>query len=199
MSRRSPRARWLAAITAVLVLHAAAGLALLSVRPTLPFAPEPRVFEVTLLAPVPRPQLAAETRSTAQAGAAGAAGAPTVLSARPGEAAPATAPVVAAVSEAPDAAAQARFRSALRSRVGCASPEAWGLTQDEREACLERLAQGAAEAPYRPPVLEEDKQRAFDAAAARKAAYRAYKESTSPPLGIDTTGGGPVMNPLPDP
>ncbi|WP_375268920.1 hypothetical protein [Phenylobacterium sp.] len=196
MSRGSPRARWLVAITAVLVLHAAAGLALLSVRPTLPFAPEPRVFEVTLLAPVPRPQLAAETRSTAQAGAAGA---PTVLSARPGAAAPATAPVTAAVSEAPDAAAQARFRSALRSRVGCASPEAWGLTQDEREACLERLAQGAAEAPYRPPVLEEDKQRAFDAAAARKGAYRAYKESTSPPLGIDTTGGGPVMNPLPEP
>ena len=122
-----------------------------------------------------------------------------MLSARPGEAAPATPPVAAAAPDGTTGSDETRMRAALRSRVGCASPDAWGLTRDEREACLARLAQGAAEAPYRAPVLEDDKQRAFDAAAARKAAYRAYKESTSPPLGIDTTGGGPVMNPLPEP
>jgi len=195
MSRRSPHARWLAASAAVLVLHGLAGLALLSVRPTLPFAPEPRVFEVTLLAPTAQPQRTPEPRSAPPAAAADAR---KVLSAPPGRAAPATPPVTTA-PEAPGSESQARMRSALRSRVGCAAPDAWGLTREERDACLERLAEGAAEAPYHPPVLTDEKQQAFDAAAARKAAYRAYKESTSPPLGIDTTGGGPVMNPLPDP
>ena len=196
MSRRSTPVRWLAAAMAALVLHGLVALALLSVRPTLPAAPEPRIFEVALVAPVARPSRPLRNRpQTARAPARG----PGVLSAPSGERAPLTPSVVSRDVPDADQAAEARMRAALRARVGCASPEAWGLTRNERDACLERLAQGAAEAAYRPPVIADDKQRAFDAAAARKAAYRAYKDSTTPPLGIDTTGGGPVMNPLPDP
>ena len=198
MRGRPAAVRWLAAGVAVLVLHAAAGLALLSVRPTLPFAPEPRVFEVALLTPNSRPSPPHAPRR-ASAAAAVSSGPRDVLSARPGSPAPATPPVVSTTEEATDKTTEARMRAALRSRIGCAAPEVWGLTAEERDACLERFAQGAAEALYRPPALDDRKQQAFDAAAARKAAYRAYKESTAPPLGIDTTGGGPVMNPLPDP
>jgi len=46
--------------------------------------------------------------------------------------------------------------------------------------------------------MNSDKQDALEQAAARRRADRAYRESTTPPLGTDTTGGGPAMNPLPD-
>ena len=60
------------------------------------------------------------------------------------------------------------------------------------------FASGAETAPYRPPLLASDKQQALERAGARKAADRAYRESMTPPLGTDTTSGGPVMNPLPE-
>ena len=46
--------------------------------------------------------------------------------------------------------------------------------------------------------MDGDKQRGLEQAAARKAADRAYRDSVTPPLGIDTTGGGGTMNPLPE-
>jgi hypothetical protein len=92
----------------------------------------------------------------------------------------------------------ARLRSALRQAFGCSQPDMARLNETEREACLARFAEGADAAPYRPPLMDADKLRGLDQAAARKAADRAYREATTPPLGIDTTGGGPAMNALPE-
>ena len=97
-----------------------------------------------------------------------------------------------------DQAQAARVRAALRQTFGCTQPDMARLSETERADCLERFARGAEGAPYRQPLMDEAERRDLDRAGARKAADRAYRNAVTPPLGIDTTGGGPVMNPLPD-
>lgn len=66
-------------------------------------------------------------------------------------------------------------QAALRARVGCANPDAAGLTRAERVACEEMLGRGAAEAPFLGLGLGRDKARELDAAGARKESDYKYK------------------------
>ncbi|RAK52464.1 hypothetical protein DJ021_18385 [Phenylobacterium hankyongense] len=61
-------------------------------------------------------------------------------------------------------------RSALRTTFGCTEAQMAGLSQSERERCLETLGRGARDAPFLPPGagLSRDKRAAFDKAAADK-------------------------------
>ena len=77
--------------------------------------------------------------------------------------------------------------------MGCANPNL--LTKAERERCLERLGAGAKDAPYYEPPMSRDKRKAFDEAAARKQAYRKYKEANLP---TGVSPGGLEMKPLPE-
>jgi len=71
------------------------------------------------------------------------------------------------------------LRATLRaSPVGCANPDAVGLTRAEREACFEQLGEGAKTAPFQGLGLARDKQEAFDRAAEHKEACRAYRDSS---------------------
>jgi hypothetical protein len=72
-------------------------------------------------------------------------------------------------------------RTVLRhSAVGCANAQAVGLNRAERDFCDERFAKAAKGVEFTGLGLAPDKQRAFDAAAARKEADRNYKESYGP-------------------
>jgi len=78
---------------------------------------------------------------------------------------------------------------ALRSRVGCASPDL--LSREEREACDDRLAAGARDAPYLGEGIDREKARAFDATAARKAADARYRSAPpTPPSAPGRQGSG---------
>lgn len=78
---------------------------------------------------------------------------------------------------------------ALRSRVGCANPTL--LSREEREACNDRLAAGARDAPYLGGGLGREKARTFDAAAARKAADARYRAAPpTPPSAPGRAGSG---------
>jgi hypothetical protein len=71
-------------------------------------------------------------------------------------------------------------RTVLRqSAVGCANPNAVGLTRAERDLCDEHLGKGAKDAPFIGLGLAADKQRAFDAAAAKKESDHRYKYGPS--------------------
>ena len=189
--------RTLAAAALVATLHLVAFLALTRVAPESPVFGEGPIFEVVLAPPLaalrrrPEPRPTAPNRPDPR---------PSAL--RRGEvdsAAPAPLPFSASPEADPEAIAQAaRLRSALRQTFGCSQPDMSRLNEAEREACLARFAAGAETATYRPPLMDADKRRGLDQAATRKAADRAYRDSVTPPLGIDTTGGGPVMSPLPD-
>lgn len=110
---------------------------------------------------------------------------------------PAPSPVL---PPAPPPAVNAQVRNALRGgAVGCANPSL--LSRDERVACEEKLGRGAKNAPFYEPPMDADKRSAFAAAAARKEAYRKYKEGNVPPgtgVGDGLTGGGPQMKALPE-
>jgi hypothetical protein len=70
------------------------------------------------------------------------------------------------------------LRTALRSSpVGCADPDAVGLTRAEREHCYAELGKGAKSAPFPGLGLEAAKQREFDRSAAHKEACRAYRDN----------------------
>jgi hypothetical protein len=189
--------RTLAAVALVATLHLVAFLALTRMAPDSPRFTEGPIFEVVLA-----PPLAALRRRSDPQPAAPNRPEPRPSALRRGEAdsaAPVISPFNASPEADPEAIAQAaRLRSALRQTFGCSQPDMSRLNEAEREACLARFAAGAETATYRPPLMDADKRRGLDQAAARKAADRAYREATSPPLGIDTTGGGPGMNPLPD-
>lgn len=188
--------RTLAAAGLVVGLHLVAFLVLTRVAPGQLTRQEGPVFEVMLA-----PPLAALRRRPPQGAAPPIRGEsrPTLGSRREGRPSEAPPVVGQGVQTEPDDEAQAdRLRSALRQTFGCSQPAMARLNEAEREACLARFAAGAETATYRPPLMDADKQRGLERAAARKAADRAYRESVTPPLGIDTTGGGPVMNPLPD-
>ncbi|MGQ3018742.1 hypothetical protein [Phenylobacterium sp.] len=190
--------RTLAAAGLVVILHLAAFLALTRMAPDAPTPGDGPIFEIMLA-----PPLAALRRRPDRSPEA-----PIRVAQRPttpprdipgDSAAAAPFPLRPAPAVEPEAAAQAaRLRRALRQTFGCSQPDMSRLNEAERPACLERFARGAETAPYRPPLMDGDKQRGLDQAAARKAADRAYRDSVTPPLGIDTTGGGGTMNPLPD-
>ncbi len=84
-----------------------------------------------------------------------------------------------------------QLSAALRRGLGCANIAGVGLTQAERDACLERLGKGAAETAYIPPGFSKAKQALQDDAAARRKAYRDYRNGQIPPglSNSDAAGG----------
>ena len=121
---------------------------------------------------------------------------PTVQPARPAAAPGPVAMHPAPLPESP----KSDLKTALRgSPVGCANPDAVGLTRAERAACLEQLGKGAKTAPFPGLGLAREKQTAFDAAAAAKEARRRDLEAP-PPAGPEQAGAsGPVWRQPPDP
>lgn len=118
------------------------------------------------------------------------------------EAAPAQAPAVLRPAPLPQGGQKEELRLTLRrSAIGCANPEAAGLSRDEREACNEQIGKGAGAAPFKGLGLPGAKQQALDRAGARKEADRRYREAP-PPAGMnDPTGysGQPWQpRPMPD-
>ena len=194
IDRRKGAARVAAAILA-LAAHVLLLLALAPRPPAPPTGASP-TFSVHLMDLTP--PAAAPRRS--QPAAPGPAGGPTTAVAADVLARPATSAdagmglsVDVDIEAAASAAVLAR---ALRRRSGCAHAEFLDLSPAEREACAARLAAGAASATYRPPLVDRRRRLELEAAAQERAAYRDYRHASQPPLGIDTTGGGPVMNPL---
>lgn len=189
--------RHLAAAALVAVLHLIAFLVLTQMAPRPPALREGPIFEVVLTRPLAAPRPREPRRSELAIRRRRA-----LPPAMPADGRPALAtPSPPALPPEPNTLAQAqaaRLRSALRQTFGCSQPDISRLNEAEREACLARFAAGAESAPYRPPLMDKDKQQGLEQAGARRRADRAYRESVTPPLGIDTTGGGPVMNPLPD-
>ncbi|WP_374473167.1 hypothetical protein [Phenylobacterium sp.] len=94
--------------------------------------------------------------------------------ATPGEAAAAPGPALAA-GPAPD------LSGALRSRLGCASPQA--LSRAERAACEERLGRGAAQAAYIPAPIDPAKRAYYEAVAQAKAPDGAPTPQSAPGRG----------------
>jgi hypothetical protein len=134
-----------------LVLAAVANLAILSMLGLpghglrrAPAGLSPRTVEISLApwfaprlnsaAAAPPPKSAAPIRPSI----APAPSAPTVESAMP----------AAGGGTAPAPAAGALAATLRRGDVGCAHPEAPWMTQSDRDACRDRLAAGAAKAPY---------------------------------------------------
>ena len=70
--------------------------------------------------------------------------------------------------------------AALRRGLGCANITT--LSREERDGCLERLGAEADKVAPLPLGMPAGKQRAFDAAAAHKAACRKYREGMPPGL-----------------
>lgn len=86
-----------------------------------------------------------------------------------------------------DDAISANVRNALRgSLVGCANAAALGYTREERERCEDRLSAGAKQAAFPGLGMEADKNSDLARAAARKEAYRRYRDAGVPP---GTAGG----------
>lgn len=75
--------------------------------------------------------------------------------------------------------------------VGCETPTLVGMTLAERDRCAERLGAGAKTAAYLGQGLSRDKQGLLDQAAARKEAYRKYRDAPIPPgLSTSDAAGG---------
>lgn len=84
-----------------------------------------------------------------------------------------------------------QLSAALRRGLGCANIASTGLSQAERDACLERLGQGAKDAPHFRSGLSAGKQVLQDAADARRKTYRDYREGPIPPgLSRSDAAGG---------
>jgi hypothetical protein len=79
-----------------------------------------------------------------------------------------------------------QLSAALRRGLGCANFASASLSQADRDACLERLGEGAKDAPYLRSGLSAGKQALQDAADARRKAYRGYREGPIPP-GLSTS------------
>lgn len=104
-------------------------------------------------------------------------------------AAPAPGPKTAPTTRPPDPIA-ARARAALRGRLGCANANLLNLSAAEREACEDRLAAGAREAPFTGLGTNRDKARELAAAAARRDADFRYKRGLpGPPVPVPPGAG----------
>jgi hypothetical protein len=88
----------------------------------------------------------------------------------------------------------ANARNALRSKLGCDSAS---LSRVEREACMDRFADGSRDAPFVGLGIDRDKAAGLDAAAARRERDFKYQrgiKTPSPPTagaGWDTYRGPP--------
>jgi hypothetical protein len=150
------------AVVASILIHAIAFWALLQNQPTAPLF-EDRATEVFLIpsreptaqpeitpyrAPLPRvrtPRTSAPSpRRLELPPDARAVGKPS-LPAAPPEAAP------------PQQGLNPGIARSLRRRMGCQQADFMGLTQAEREACLDALAAGSKTAPLYPVVSQKDK------------------------------------------
>lgn len=195
--------RFLGAAALVTAVHMAALLALARMAPDLPQMQEGPRFMVVLAPPITAPQRRPrqlpeppERRATGPPGHLGGRG---ISHSSPARGESGAEPATPGPDQAwADPVQAARVRAALRQTFGCAQPAMVRLNEAERAACLERFARGTEGAPYRPPLMDGVKRRDLERAGAQRAADRAYRDSVTPPLGIDTTGGGAVMNPLPD-
>lgn len=96
---------------------------------------------------------------------------------------------------APEDALAANARNALRSKLGCDSPT---LSRAEREACMDRFADGSRDAPFVGLGIDRDKASGLDAAAARRERDYKYQrgiKGSAPASGglpWDTTRGPPA-------
>lgn len=85
----------------------------------------------------------------------------------------------------------------LRTTLGCANPETYRLTAEEREACLQRLAHEAKAATDLGPNIPAAKQAEYDRYTACRRAYNAAGISPSGSESAGTTIRGLGPNPSP--
>lgn len=89
--------------------------------------------------------------------------------------------------------------------VGCATPDLPGMTQADRDRCLERLGAGARQAAFTGLGLARDKQGQLEAAAAAKDRYIKYRDAplapglapSDAPGGLTGLGGFPHEGKIP--
>lgn len=189
MAVRATDRRWMGVVVASVAAHAAILVVLALQHPQLRgMALPPPIFEVTvaplyLVEPKARQRQAAPIRPRP---------ARLPLSAAPIAplyAPPAPSPATGFVVTAPPAPSAQLSQTLRRGGVGCLNPDA--LSPAERDRCLERLGDGSRGAAYLGQGLSAGKQREFDAIAAQKRAYRAYKEAPMPPgLSTSDAAGG---------
>ena len=93
-------------------------------------------------------------------------------------------------STLPEGPRQEIQNSLRRSAIGCANPQAAGLTRSEREACEEQLGRGVREIPYMPAGagMSAEARSVLGRAAAAKEANRRYREYAPPAPGGDRAG-----------
>jgi hypothetical protein len=93
-------------------------------------------------------------------------------------------------SQLPEGPRQEIQNTLRRSAIGCANPQAAGLTRAEREACEEQLGKGTREVPYMPAGvgMSGEARSALAKAAAAKEANRRYREYAPPVPGGDRAG-----------
>ena len=84
-----------------------------------------------------------------------------------------------------------QLSATLRRSLGCANISSAGLSQAERDRCLERLGQGARDSAFLTPGLSREKQALLDQAAAKRKLYRDYRNGQIPPgLSTSDAAGG---------
>lgn len=84
-----------------------------------------------------------------------------------------------------------QLSAVLRRGLGCANITSLGLSQAERDTCLERLGKGVGETAYIPPGFSKAKQALLDDAAAKRKTYRDYRNGQIPPgLSHSDAAGG---------
>lgn len=185
------RTTW--AVTASLIAHLAVGVFLVVQHPTLQMrvgeqGPPQAIIPILLMPKTPPPRAGKVAPSQ-----------PIRLHRRPqpfvppdvtpAPIAPPTPPAAPAAPPAPKAVPalhpapmpegpKGEVRTVLRqSAVGCANPNAVGLTRAERDLCDERMGKGAKDAAFTGLGLAADKQRLLDAAGARKESDYRYKHA----------------------
>lgn len=176
MAARATTARWSTALAVALAVHALfVAYAVLTLKLASPLSEPHAVWlDLTRLSPPPKPPKPKLGRPQHEAAAA-------VL--RPAVTAPANVPDAIPVPPAQPAAPQepgAGLGQMLRRGLGCASPDAYGLTPEERAHCDEKLAQEGHTAPRLGLNIAPDKQAAY----ARYARCRSdFVKSGMPPYG----------------
>lgn len=137
-------------------------------RPEPPKPPEPaKRIELGKSAPTPARRPVEEKRQPAPQ-----APAPAVVPPRPSAPAAAAAPSTAAPASVPGrpspwlvgpgSSLPPGFSGSLRTHLGCSDPNAAGLSRREREACKDRLAEGARDAPLIQAPMAPEKRAGYD-------------------------------------
>jgi hypothetical protein len=185
------------AIAASIVVHIAVGVVALLQRPTLPpligaSAPPEPIIPILIMPRTP-PQAAGQVarpspirlhRRPQPFIPPDVTPAPIAPPTPPAQAqAPAGPKTLPALHPAPEPEGpKGDVKNALRqSYVGCANPLAVGLTRAERDLCDEKLGKGAKDTAFAGLGLNADKQRALDAAGAKKEDDYRYKRGGAVP------------------